>query len=185
MMSERDTLENFLSGHASIGGWKDEWFGVPLEAQVYLSKRLPSQALVSTARGVVLRGDDVVLVCSSPPILAIGGRLEPGESLEEALIREISEESGWCVRSYGMIGFVHVRHLDGQRPDWGRPAPDWIEVIYSTEAVAFDDELIQPDETETELIGISSVSERGVDAVNCTLLEEALVARRNARGNAD
>lgn len=183
-MTEPDSLDDFLPRHLStggtrIGGWSDEWLGVPLESGVYLSKQLPPQALISTARGVVLKGDDVILVCSTPPILVVGGRIEAGETLEEALIREVAEECGWQVRPYGVIGFVHVRHLDGQRPDWGRPAPDWMEVIYSTEALAFDAGLIHRDEVKTELVRQSSVPQRGVGAVNCRLLDQALVVRGN------
>src|SRR5262245_31322770 len=126
-----EELESFLGRHEPIGGWRAEWLGVPLEARTYLSRELPPRRLVGSVRALVLRGDSVLLVHTSPPILNVGGRCQPGETVEETLLREVAEESGWVVHPLGVIGFVHCRHLDEQRPAWGRPAPDFVDPVFA------------------------------------------------------
>lgn len=41
-----------------------------------------------------------------------GGRVEPGESLEEAVVREVHEETGLTVEPDGLVGHLEVRGHD-------------------------------------------------------------------------
>jgi 8-oxo-dGTP diphosphatase len=66
------------------------------------------------AAGLILRGDEV-LICQRRPDQAMalkwefpGGKMEPGESPEEALIRELKEELG-IIATVG-TRVAHVRH---------------------------------------------------------------------------
>lgn len=94
------------------------------------------------AVGVVcLRADSVLLIRrGTPPRLGEwslpGGRIEPGEGVKEAALRELHEETGVEARLLGLIDVV-----DGIFPDAGRHyvlvdfAAEWV----SGEPIAGDD----------------------------------------------
>lgn len=169
-----DTLEAFLARHPSFGGWREEWLGVPLQFRAFLSDELPPRALVGSVRAVVLRGNEVLLVHSEVPILSVGGRCEPGESIEQTLLREVGEETGWRVSPVDVIGFIHCRHLDEQRPEWGRPAPDFIDPLFVVVAKTFDASLLDPSADRCEFVPVGEVERLGVDEINRRFLGEAL-----------
>ena len=55
--------------------------------------------------GVALRKSNQVLVVAAPSKLVLpGGGIEPGESEEEALYREVIEEAGWTCRIRRHLG---------------------------------------------------------------------------------
>lgn len=170
-------LQRFLGRHQPFGGWTGEWIGVPLEFRCYLSEELAPRNFVGSVRALVLRDDRVLLVHSSPPILNVGGRCQEGESIEDTLLREVAEESGWLVAPIGVIGFVHARHLDEQRPDWGRPAPDFVDPLFVVTALEYNPVMLGHNEPHSEFVSISAVEQLGIDEVNRTFLREALRKR--------
>lgn len=169
-------LTTFLARYPPFGSWTESWEDVPLEFHVSLSSELPPQAFVGSVRALVLRGEKVLLVHASVPILNVGGRCESGETLQETLLREVAEETGWRVSPIAVIGFIHARHLDKQRPNWGRPAPDFVDPLFAVEAL-FDAGLQKPDEHPCEFIPISDVERFGVHEFDRTFLREALRKR--------
>lgn len=42
------------------------------------------------------------------------GHVEPGETLQQAVIRETQEETGWCITLRGLIGLYHWVHPQRQ-----------------------------------------------------------------------
>jgi 8-oxo-dGTP pyrophosphatase MutT (NUDIX family) len=172
-----EELESFLGRRPPFGGWKGEWVGVPLEGRTYLSRELPPRRLVGSVRALVLRGESVLLVNSCPPILSVGGRCEPGETVEQTLLREVAEESGWLVSPLGVVGFVHCRHLDEQRPNWGRPAPDFVDLIFAAVALQFDLGRQSVGELPTELVPIATLEKLSIGEIDRTFLAEALKLR--------
>ena len=167
-------LEAFLSCHPSFGGWHEEWDGVPLEFRTCLSDELPPRSYVGSVRAIVLRGNKVLLVHSSVPILSVGGRCKPEEAIEQTLLREVAEETGWNVSPLGAIGFIHCRHLDEQRPDWGRPAPNFIDPLFAVVAETFDEALMDPTVPQCEFVCVDTVEALGVEEINRTFLSAAL-----------
>jgi 8-oxo-dGTP pyrophosphatase MutT (NUDIX family) len=130
---DSDALRAFLVRHASFGGWREEWQGVPLEFHACVSDELPPRALVGSVRAIVLRGNEVLLVHSEVPILSVGGRCKPGETVEQTLLREVGEETGWSVSPVGVIGFIHCRTWtsnapigDGQRRTSSTRCSSWL-----------------------------------------------------------
>ena len=170
-------LELFLVRHRPFGVWRDQWLGVPLEFRAYLSDELPARAHIGSVRALVLRDSDVLLVHSSPPIMSVGGRCEHGETIEQTLLREVREESGWFVSPIAVIGFIHGKHLDEQRPDWGRPAPDFIDPMFAVTAVRYDPGMLGRNETPSEFVPISSVEQLELDEINRVFLREAMRKR--------
>ena len=181
ILRSNEELESFLARHPSFGGRREEWLGVPLEFRTCLADELPPRAFVGSVRAIVLRDDEVLLVHSSVPILSVGGRCEPGETIAQTLLREVAEETGWVVSPVCVIGFIHCRHLDEQRPDWGRPAPDFIDPLFAVAAEAFDANLLGSTELCCEFVSIAEVERLGVEEINRTFLREAL-RKRSALG---
>ncbi len=181
--TSNEELQAFLSRHPSFGGLREEWEGVPLEFRFCLSDDLPPRAFVGSVRALVLRDNHVLLVHSSVPILSVGGRCGPGETVEETLLREVGEETGWRVSPLSVIGFIHARHLDGQRPAWGRPAPDFIDPLFAVEAQEFDASLLESQNPHCEFVPIETVEQLGVDEINRTFLSEALQKRLSSEEN--
>jgi 8-oxo-dGTP pyrophosphatase MutT (NUDIX family) len=170
-------LEQFLARHASFGSWREEWLGVPLEFRTFLADELPPRAFVGSVRAIVLRDNKVLLVHSETPILSVGGRCEPGETIEQTLLREVAEETGWNVSPVAVIGFTHCHHLDGQRPDWGRPAPDWIDPCFAVLAETFDARLIEADAARCAFVPADEAERCGLHEIDRVWLREALRKR--------
>ena len=75
---------------------------------------------VTSAGGLVVRGDQVLLVRmtygpSRGRYMLPGGVLDPGETLDVAIAREVLEETGVTARPVGIIG-LRTRH-DGRNTD--------------------------------------------------------------------
>jgi 8-oxo-dGTP diphosphatase len=73
--------------------------------------------LVIVAAGALIDGDGRVLICQRPPGKQLaglwefpGGKLEPGESPEDCLIRELQEELGVTARRDCLAPFVFASH---------------------------------------------------------------------------
>ena len=57
-------------------------------------------------------GNKFVLVKNDPHWEPVAGHVEKGESPEEALVREIKEESNMKVLKYYPIGYLYIREVD-------------------------------------------------------------------------
>ena len=101
----------------------------------------------------------------------------PGETIEQTLLREVAEETGWLVKPIAVIGFIHTRHLDAQRPDWGRPAPDFVDPLFVVEAVKHESARRGSDESRCEFVSTSKIGEYNLDPINLNFLREALQKR--------
>jgi 8-oxo-dGTP diphosphatase len=98
--------------------------------------------------GLVRRGDELLMVreagAGEEPVWTIpGGRVEPGELLTEALVRELSEEAGIRVLDAGDVAFTV--QMDDRRDGWTVAVWTW-DVARWEGAAAADD----PDGLVTE-----------------------------------
>ncbi len=72
--------------------------------------------------------------------IGIGGHIEPGETKEEALIREVKEETGFTINSFSYRGEILFINNDYQ------------EIMYIFTSDDFDGEMIECDEGELSWI---------------------------------
>jgi 8-oxo-dGTP pyrophosphatase MutT (NUDIX family) len=145
----------------------------------YLGDEMPPLDYVTSARVVVLR-DDSVLVMREPGDehmhILPGGRLEEGESPEQAACREVIEETGWTLGPISLIGVTHFHHLTPMPPRWAYPYPDFLEVVFVGKAEILLDEHKLEEEIIAGLRPLRDVRAMGLPADQIIYLDAALRA---------
>jgi 8-oxo-dGTP pyrophosphatase MutT (NUDIX family) len=136
-------LADFLARHDPQGVEDAAWLDGSLRLRVtaYLGAEPPPLAYVNSARAIVFQGDAVLVVRGvlGPDDLHIvpGGRREGGETLAEALCREVLEETGWTIANIAMLGFMHF-HILARPPDYAYPHSGFFNVVHAADAVTHD-----------------------------------------------
>ena len=134
-------LAAFLSGLTSRATEQWHWPGIDQRFDVvgYLTALEPPLDLVVSVRAIALRGDDVFVFESEGETHAIpGGRREPGESPDAALIREIREETGCAIAGTPRrLGVLHLHSLSPRRhdPKYTYPYPDTIQWVFVADVI--------------------------------------------------
>lgn len=98
-----------VSGTGSAEGrrWAVTW--IPAAAASVPDRVHRSEAICVTDQGQVV----LVRESGEPEWCYPGGRLEPGESPEQALVREVAEEACCSVEEFAYLGSFRVEDLDG------------------------------------------------------------------------
>ena len=145
-------LAAFLSDLTASASEQWHWPGIDQRFDVvgYLTDREPPLKLVVSVRAIALRGDQVFVFESEGETHAVpGGRREPGESSDAALIRELREETGCTiVGTPRRLAVLHLHSLSPQRhdPKYTYPYPDTIQWIFVAEvtgdAIPSDDPFV-------------------------------------------
>ncbi len=140
-----------FSEHETVWGTREH--PTPLRARAYLGEELPPLDSVSSVRGVVLRGGDVLVMRNADELHILpGGRREAGETLARTLEREVLEEAGWAVEVGPVLGFIHFLHLGPRPPDYAHPYPEFAQVVFRTVARRHLPEAKLPDDYEVEAV---------------------------------
>lgn len=161
-------LDAFLSRRTYVLEERTVWgtreHPTPLRARVYLGEEPPPLDTVTSVRGVVLKGGEVLVMRNLDEIHVLpGGQREAGETLSETLEREVLEEAGWRVDVGEMLGFIHFRHLGPKPPGFPYLYPDFAQVIRRAEAVKHAPELRVPDGYEIEAAFRSVAEAKAMD----------------------
>jgi len=148
--------------------------------RAFLSYRLDDSLNFSSARVLVLRGEHEVLLVHDPTTSHIlpGGRIEAGESAEDAARREVAEETGWTIRETQLLGVIHFHPLSETMG--GRTFTDFWQAVFAAQADEFHPELRENDghETGAEFVEIAKARLLPLSARERIFLDAAIVALR-------
>ena len=130
-------LGEFLARHTRLAEDRAVWGNgtLPLRIESYIGEADPPRNCVTSVRCLTFQSDRVLLVRNPGGIHIIpGGRLNGGEGYEEALRRELLEETGWSISNPKRIGFMHFHHLDSTPRDSEDVRPDFVQLVYVSQA---------------------------------------------------
>ncbi|HTH70938.1 MAG TPA: NUDIX hydrolase [Candidatus Saccharimonadales bacterium] len=117
--------------------WHWPTIGQDFDVTAYLTTMDPPPELVVSVRAIAWRGDRVFVFESEGATHALpGGRREPGESPDAALVREIREETGCAiVGTPRRLGLLHLHNLSPRRhdPRYTYPYPDTLQWVFRVE----------------------------------------------------
>jgi 8-oxo-dGTP pyrophosphatase MutT (NUDIX family) len=129
-------LASYLSTLTPNATEYTEWRGgqIHLEIAAYCGVPSGPDHLVTSARALLL-ADREIVVLTNPggDHILPGGRRKPGESLMQALEREVYEETGIRIASPRFIGIMHYHHLTPKPPLYEYPYPDFLNAIYAVQ----------------------------------------------------
>ena len=141
-----DELAHFLEPLTPFAEATVEWTIGTLRLACYLTQNVPPLHYVMSARAVVTDGQSVVVVEDPEKKYVLpGGRLEKGETPEDAMRREVLEETGWSVTSFRQIGILHYRHVQPKREGWPDSNPDFLQIVYAATPGEYRPELREVD----------------------------------------
>lgn len=98
--------------HIVTGNW-----GKNISWELYETSTLPPAELCTAVMCVAINDNKVVLACSERGWGMLGGHIEDGESLDDALRREALEEGGFNVEQYELFA---VRKITAKVPETAR-----------------------------------------------------------------
>ena len=169
-------LAAFLSPQTPFAEEMVAWPNVTLRLACYLTDRTPPRRYVTSARAIVIDGDRVLVVQDpSKRHIMPGGRLEPDETPEDALRREVLEETGWSLTFCRPIGILHYTHTDAAPEGYRYPYPDFLQIVYAGSAGEYRPELKEVDgyEIGSEFVLVADAQRLPLDAGQQMILDAA------------
>ncbi len=166
-----------------IGTGRDLTAKPPVEITSLLSDALPPLETITAAFALAFQGDRFLLTDLVARGLDIpGGHVEAGETPEEAMRREVYEETGAILGPARLLAYERRRILGPKPPGYPFPYPD-SHLVYYVARVASLDEFV-PDAEAKGPVLLPPEEARLVPWVrsNEVLFEAALIAARSRLG---
>lgn len=128
-----------LERRTSIFDGEVVWPRARLRARTFIGELDFPPDLRSSARAVVFKGSKVVVVreIHGENHVEPGGGIEPGETVEQAVRREVAEECGWTVGALTPLGFHYLEPLTPEPPMASRRWGPMVHAIFVTEGVNY------------------------------------------------
>jgi 8-oxo-dGTP pyrophosphatase MutT (NUDIX family) len=133
------SFETELAARKPIADAEVTWPSARLRKRTFADGfRFPPELLIS-ARAVVFKDSRVVVVdeIHGERHIEPGGGIEPGETVEQAVRREVAEESGWSVRALKPLGFHYLEPLTPKPAHSTRRWGAVVHAIFVTEAQSY------------------------------------------------
>ena len=131
--SSSPAIATFLSNYTAVATEHMDWHSVKIKlvASAYLTHDLPPPDYITSVRSLVFHNGSILLMRNRDGARILpGGRLESGETLLDALRREIYEEAGVQITDIQRLGFVHLRHQTPKPPQYAYPYPDFFWPVF-------------------------------------------------------
>lgn len=180
-MSNNATMSqaaDFLSAHTPRAHHDTRWGELRLRVTTYLCDRLPPLELITSARAVVLRQGHILAVRDPDgQHILPGGRREPHETLEQAVRREVLEETGWTIDGLRLLGVLRFRHRSPKPVGYAYPYPEFFQAVYRANATSHHPTKRQPAgyELGAELQPLAAVQRLNLTPAEQVLLRAALI----------
>ena len=137
-----DELAHFLKPLTPFAEATVEWTIGTLHLACYLTESEPPTHFLTSARAVVTDGSRVVVVEDPQKKYVLpGGRIEKDETPEDAMRREVLEETGWRINSFRQIGILHYRHLKVESAVGLHPSQEFLQIVYAATPGEYKPEL--------------------------------------------
>ena len=172
-----DKLAAFLDSLTPFAEQTVTWPTANLRLACFLTDKTTPRRFVTSARAVVSNGDSV-LVVQDPNGRHImpGGRLQPHETPEDALQREVLEETGWSLERFRPIGILHFTHIDPVPDSVSCQYPEFLQIVYAASADSYHPESKELDgyELGSEFLSAADARSLSLDIGQQVFLDAAL-----------
>ena len=107
------------------------WLPTPNETALILDDTLPPVHLITSALTLAFHGHSILMTNLNARGWDIpGGHIEQGESPEQALHREVFEETGARLHHIGLLGYQRIRILAPCPPNYRYPYPESFQSLF-------------------------------------------------------
>jgi len=174
--SSNPAIAVFLSKFTAVATEHMDWHSVKIKlvASAYVAPNFPPPEYITSVRSLVFHNGSILLMRNRDGARILpGGRLEPGETLLDALRREIREEAGVRIRDIHRLGFVHLRHRTPKPPQYAYPYPDFFWLVFRAHAHG---KRVRPQEPDDNQISAEFVPLAQLGSLNLRPLDRAYLA---------
>lgn len=169
-------LMTFLSQHRIAATESATWAEgqIELSASLIITSDSPPDDLVTSARCIVTTMDQIlVMVNPGGRHILPGGRREQDESIEDALNRELREETGIVYDRAERVAVLHFHHETPIPLNYPYPYPDFLNQIFiirlnHEQAVTVYDDY----ELSGKFVPIDIVEQDGLPPIQRCLVEQ-------------
>ena len=148
---------------------------LPFDVRSYITNICPPKEYIVSVRCLVTQDDSVLVVRTQDDETHVlpGGHIELDESFEDAIRRELMEETGWSVSDLSYEGFICLTRLVPKPKEIQAPHPHFCHLIYSAQAKAHDASIKLDDDYEqsSDFIRYNAVIEMLDDPINLSFLK--------------